>query len=156
MVHTLEHSSIFIPISTSCSAWRGSSDNPRVFPCLLYDNKQMHHTTAIIAAAMETITLPCCLDTNPCHMWDMIVPHTSLGRKVHRVFIIMLILNINLKQVASLSCCLPLPLVTNSNLKDSLAGHSIDDHFTMLLPDTVMDKKVCIRDLFFSLILVGR
>lgn len=91
MVQTLEHSSIFIPVSMSSIAWGRSSDNPRVFPYLLFDNKQMYHSSAIVAAAMETITIPCCLDTNPWHMWDMIVPHTSLGRKVH-CFIMMLIL----------------------------------------------------------------
>ena len=93
MIQALEHSSIFIPISTSSIVWGRSSDKPRVFPHLLFDNKQIYHSSAIVAAAMETITLPCCLDTNPWHMWDMIVPHTNLGRKVHR-FIMILILNI--------------------------------------------------------------
>lgn len=142
MAQTLEHSSVFIPISTSCNPWGRSSDYPRVFPHLLYDNKQIHQSTAIVAAAMETITLPCCLHTNPYHMWDIIMPHTSLGRKVCHSFSLQCWYNY--EQIVSLSCCLPLPLVANSNLTTSLAGHSVSDHFTSLLPEAVVDKNVCV------------
>jgi len=77
-----EHSSLLIPISTVCNPWDKDAGSPRVFPHLIYDLTRSYHTSAIIASAMDTAMLPCCLDTNPCHMWDMTLPLTSLGRKV--------------------------------------------------------------------------
>ncbi|XP_065912037.1 protein misato homolog 1-like isoform X2 [Dysidea avara] len=120
-----EHSSLLVPISTVCNPWDKDVGSHRVFPHLIYDLTRSYHTSAIIAAAVDTAVLPCYLDTNPCHMWDMAAPLTSLGRKV-----------------GALSCCLPLPLVANNNLTTSLGGHSINDHFTSLLPGGAVDQSV--------------
>jgi len=52
----IEHSSIFIPLSTMARGWR-TIGNKREFPDILYDENNLYHTSAILATYLDTISL---------------------------------------------------------------------------------------------------
>lgn len=55
--HSLaDHSSLFVPLCTGSSGWR-QPGAPRQFPHLLYNESFAYHSSAILAAALDTMTL---------------------------------------------------------------------------------------------------
>ncbi|PSN51241.1 Protein misato [Blattella germanica] len=80
--HSLaEHSSLFVPLSLGSSGWREPGP-PRLFPHLLYNRSLSYHSSAILAAALDTMTLRYRLkDGQPSRLCEMTDVLSRLGRK---------------------------------------------------------------------------
>ncbi|XP_069672251.1 protein misato homolog 1 [Periplaneta americana] len=77
-----EHSSLFVPLCTGSSGWRQPGP-PRVFPHLLYDKSLAYHSSAILAAALDTLTLRYRLKTGvSSRLSEMCDTLNRVGRRV--------------------------------------------------------------------------
>lgn len=74
-----ELSSLFCPISTVKEGWRQPKET-RIFPFLNYNAELKYHSSAIMAAALETLTLGYRLRNNPTRLAYMISGLRVIGR----------------------------------------------------------------------------
>ncbi|KAK7496885.1 hypothetical protein BaRGS_00011865 [Batillaria attramentaria] len=95
-------SSLYVPLCLATSLWRNLGV-PRDFPLLSYNPELNYHTSAILSAALDTMTFPYRQETNPLHLWDITTSFSSIGRKV-----------------AALSSSLPMPLLETGTFMDML------------------------------------
>uniref|UniRef100_A0ABM0MAX4 Protein misato homolog 1-like n=1 Tax=Saccoglossus kowalevskii TaxID=10224 RepID=A0ABM0MAX4_SACKO len=104
------HSSLCLPLCVSSTLWRqpGLATN---FPNLIYDANLNYHSSAILAMALETATLPYRLENNCIQMSTITDALSTMGRKL-----------------SSLSVSLPVPLSTDSSLAEMFK------HYTDLSP----------------------
>ncbi|KAL5004628.1 hypothetical protein ScPMuIL_018084 [Solemya velum] len=108
-------SSLFVPLSMAQELWKKMGP-PRVFDHLQY-NPTHYHTSAILAAALDNMTMPFRTTESPLHIWDITKTFSSLGRKL-----------------ACLQLCLPFPLETDGNLVDSILNEGGQSSWRPLLP----------------------
>jgi len=116
------------PLTSARSGSRLYRDRKLSLLCLfVLQNRLQYHTSAIIASALDTITLRHRLRKNPCHLSDLVDPMSLLGRRV-----------------ASASLALPLPIRTDSFLLDTLESW-YGPLWTSLTPRCKADPD-CIQD----------
>ncbi|XP_014775446.1 protein misato homolog 1 [Octopus bimaculoides] len=100
-------SSLFVPLSLSTSGWPSASTSSspvyRKFPHVNYKPHLDYHASAILAASLDTCTLPYRLRDKQTHMKDVSHSFNSLSRKV-----------------AALCSTIPFPLGEDSSLIESL------------------------------------
>uniref|UniRef100_A0A8C3Y2S5 Protein misato homolog 1 n=1 Tax=Catharus ustulatus TaxID=91951 RepID=A0A8C3Y2S5_CATUS len=114
IAHLSRHSSLFCPLSLSGSL--GIKPQPPVtFPYIKYDASQNYHSSAILAAALDTLTVPYRLCSSQASMMHFADSLTFSGRKV----------------VAALAA-LPLPALAGSSLPDVLSAHQQDVPWKLL------------------------
>lgn len=77
----LPNSSVFLPLSTSASLWKNAGPFCRP-PYLQYKPNLPYHSSALLAASIDTMTLPLRLENNPTSMTDMATSLTMFGRKL--------------------------------------------------------------------------
>ncbi|KAJ8000230.1 hypothetical protein DPEC_G00202680 [Dallia pectoralis] len=103
MVHLAKNSSFFCPLTLKGGLGRRPSAPP-TFPHLNYDSSLWYHSSAVLALALDSLTVPFRLRHNSTPMWDFADTLTASGRKV----------------VAAYGA-LPFPMVHGSSLPDALA-----------------------------------
>lgn len=104
LVHLSNHSSLFCPLSLNRSL--GLRPEPPVaFPYLQYNASLDYHTSAILATALDTVTLPYRLQTSAFSM-------TQLAES----------LNISGRKVATAVAAVPFPVLHDQPLPDALWG----------------------------------
>ncbi|XP_076465690.1 protein misato homolog 1-like [Babylonia areolata] len=110
-------SSLYLPLSLASSLWKNLGA-PRTFPHLLYNCDLAYHTSAVLAASLDTMTLPFRQETNPVSLSDITSALTYLGRKV-----------------TSLNTSVPFPMLEEETLVDTLMSerekhlwHSLTPH----------------------------
>ncbi|XP_073493360.1 protein misato homolog 1 [Phyllobates terribilis] len=99
------HSSLFSPLSVMASLGRRAGSRT-AFPHLLYDAGSQYHSSAVLAVALNTLTVPYRMassDLSMLHFADMM---TFGGRKI-----------------LSASCSVPFPLQSPMSLPDALLSH---------------------------------
>ncbi|XP_029645942.1 protein misato homolog 1 [Octopus sinensis] len=99
-------SSLFVPLSLSTSGWPSTSPSSpvyRKFPHVNYKPHLDYHGSAILAASLDTCTLPYRLRDKQTHMKDISHSLNSMSRKV-----------------AALCSTIPFPLGEDSSLIESL------------------------------------
>ena len=102
------HSSLFVPASLANGLWRIME--PLIeLPNLSYKSVA-YHTSAILASAIDTASIPYRVETNPCQLADITHSFNAQSRKM-----------------AAICMSLPFPLSANSSLVDVLA--SDEDRF---------------------------
>ncbi|XP_010210930.1 PREDICTED: 28S ribosomal protein S29, mitochondrial [Tinamus guttatus] len=102
IVHLSTHSSLFCPLSLNSSL--GLKPKPPVtFPYLNYDAALDYHSSAVLAAALDTVTVPYRLSGSPCSMLHLAEALGFSGRKV-----------------AAALAAVPLPVVHGHSLRDTL------------------------------------
>ncbi|XP_065515993.1 protein misato homolog 1 isoform X1 [Lathamus discolor] len=105
VVHLSAHSSLFCPLSLSGSL--GLKPQPPVtFPYLSYDASLSYHSSAILAAALDTLTVPYRLSS-------------SQGSILHLAET----LNFSGRKVAAAWASVPFPALHGSSLPDALCTH---------------------------------
>lgn len=95
-------SSLYVPLSLASSLWRNLGA-ARDFPHLIYNHELQYHTSAILAASLDTMTLPYRQDSANLNMSDITAAISMLGRKV-----------------AALKSSFPFPLMEQENFADTL------------------------------------
>ncbi|XP_034017414.1 protein misato homolog 1 [Thalassophryne amazonica] len=103
MVHLANHSSVFCPLTLRGGLCRRPT-SPAVFPHLNYDPSLWYHSSAVLALALDSITVPYRLSNNSIPMWQVADSLTVSGRKV-----------------VSAYGALPLPMMHGSSLPDALS-----------------------------------
>jgi hypothetical protein len=80
----LQHTSLLLPLSTSTKLWQATScgGQPVHFPHVNYRPELAYHTSAILAAVIESLTVPYRAVNNPSHMNHLTTALTPLNRKV--------------------------------------------------------------------------
>ncbi|XP_050403855.2 protein misato homolog 1 isoform X2 [Patella vulgata] len=76
-----EYSSLYIPLSLATSLWR-KIGAPQKFPYLQYKPELHYHTGAILASAVDTMTMPYRREDNSVHITDITQSFSTLGRKL--------------------------------------------------------------------------
>ncbi|KAM4644440.1 protein misato homolog 1 isoform 2-T2 [Amazona ochrocephala] len=105
IVHLSTHSSLFCPLSLSGSL--GLKPRPPVtFPYISYDASLSYHSSAILAAALDTLTVPYRLSS-------------SQGSILHLAEV----LNFSGRKVAAAWVSVPFPALHGSSLPDALCSH---------------------------------
>ncbi|XP_041361041.1 protein misato homolog 1-like [Gigantopelta aegis] len=99
------HSSLFLPLSLSDGLWK-SMGKPRDFPYLTYKADLDYHTSGILAATLDTMSLPYRKETCSSHIADLTGAFNNLGRKI-----------------VAVSTSLPFPLAHDGTFMDSLLRH---------------------------------
>ncbi|KAM8794278.1 protein misato homolog 1 [Eudromia elegans] len=102
LVHLSSQSSLFCPLSLNSSLGL-RPEPPIAFPYINYDASLDYHSSAILAAALDTLSAPYRLSASPCSMLHLAEALTFSGRKV----------------VAALAA-VPFPLVHGHSLLDTL------------------------------------
>ncbi|XP_068778451.1 protein misato homolog 1 isoform X2 [Struthio camelus] len=105
IVHLSSQSSLFCPLSLSGSLGI-KSEPPITFPYINYDASLNYHSSAILAAVLDTLTVPYRLSTSQCSMMHLAEMLNFSGRKV----------------VAALAA-VPFPIVHGHSLPDTLGTH---------------------------------
>ncbi|XP_072167195.1 protein misato homolog 1-like [Diadema setosum] len=98
------HSSMFVPLSLASTLWR-KVGSPVTFPHLEYKPSLHYHTSAVLACAMDTATLPLRATEGAVSLSMMTDAIAARGRKI-----------------GSLCTSLPLPLHHQSTLADMLSA----------------------------------
>ncbi|XP_045177352.2 protein misato homolog 1-like [Mercenaria mercenaria] len=98
------HSSLFVPVSLASSLWRNLG-KPVEFPYLNYKSIP-YHTSAILASALDTLSLPYRLETGAIDLRDITHSFNTQGRKV-----------------ATLNTSFPLGLYKDESLIDFFSQH---------------------------------
>ena len=97
------HSSLFVPASLANGLWRVKE--PLIeLPNLSYKSMD-YHTSAILASAIDTASIPYRLEVNPCQLADITHSFNSQSRKM-----------------AAICTSMPFPLSTDGSLVDVLAS----------------------------------
>lgn len=110
------HASMIIPMSLDDQIW-SKSPHPKIFPYLNYKSDLNYHTSAILAATLDTVTMPYRVVRSPALMTHMIQALTPLGRKI-----------------ISLQSSLPFPLHTGETLIDSIMKYKNEVPWQSLTP----------------------
>ncbi|KAF5292293.1 hypothetical protein FQA39_LY03327 [Lamprigera yunnana] len=97
-----EHSSLFVPISTGTSGWRCPTPK-RTFNHVSFNQNLHYHTSAILAAALDTITIKHRLRSSQYCLKDLSADFNIYGRKM-----------------AAASMCLPFPIHEGCDFIDCL------------------------------------
>ncbi|RUS91570.1 hypothetical protein EGW08_000685 [Elysia chlorotica] len=116
LYHGCELGSLYLPLSMSSSLWK-SVGNPVTLPYLDCKTNLDYHTSAVLAASIDTMTLPYRKDTAPSRIVDITSSFGSFGRKV-----------------ACLNSSLPFPMKTGSSFQDSLISLGKADPWVSLTP----------------------
>ncbi|KAG8171034.1 hypothetical protein JTE90_005176 [Oedothorax gibbosus] len=128
------YSTFFSPLSFSNDIVKLSQ--PFIsFPHLQYDRNLMYHTSAVLAAAIETLTSAYRLRSMKFSMWDITSAMSTYGRKL-----------------VSSSTSLPFPLAENTYLNAMVQGDHPDYYMTSLTP---FYKPKTEKTLFQSAVLRG-
>ncbi|XP_052797879.1 protein misato homolog 1-like isoform X2 [Mya arenaria] len=101
------HSSLFVPASLAKGLWR-VLEGPHMFPSLNYKSIP-YHTSAILASAIDTMSLPYRLDTGAINLRDITHSFNLQGRKL-----------------GALNTSLPLSIFQDESLIDFLAQYTDD------------------------------
>ena len=109
------HSSLFVPASLATGLWRVMEPLTE-FPNLSYKSIA-YHTSAILASAIDTASVPYRLETNPCMMADITHSFNAQGRKM-----------------AALCMSMPFPVSADSSLVDVLASYDTTFPWKPLTP----------------------
>ncbi|CAG5127452.1 unnamed protein product [Candidula unifasciata] len=109
-------SSLFVPLSLASALWK-SVGPPIHMPHLEYNASSDYHTSAILAASLDTMTMPFRKETHPEKMVDVTSLLSSYGRKV-----------------SALNTSFPLPLKLGSSIADCLLGFGETDPWMSLTP----------------------
>ncbi|KAM4014459.1 protein misato homolog 1 [Anomaloglossus baeobatrachus] len=99
------HSSLFCPLSVMSSLGRRTG-SLTAFPHLLYDACLQYHSSAVLAMALNTLTVPYRMATSELSMLHFADMLTFGGRKM-----------------LSASCSVPFPLLSTMSLPDALLPH---------------------------------
>ncbi|XP_062870916.1 protein misato homolog 1 isoform X2 [Trichomycterus rosablanca] len=102
MVHMANHSSFFCPLTLRGGLGRRAAP-PTGFPLLNYDAALWYHSSAVLALALDTLTVPYRLRQNGAPMWQLADALTVSGRKV-----------------VSAYGCVPFPIMRDARLPDAL------------------------------------
>ncbi|XP_031949698.1 protein misato homolog 1 isoform X2 [Corvus moneduloides] len=114
IAHLSRHSSLFCPLSLSGSL--GIKPQPPVtFPYIKYDASLNYHSSAILAAALDTLTAPYRLWSFQGSMMHFADSLTFSGRKAVAAW-----------------AALPLPALSGSSLPDTLSAHQQDVPWKLL------------------------
>uniref|UniRef100_A0A8C3NV58 Protein misato homolog 1 n=1 Tax=Cyanoderma ruficeps TaxID=181631 RepID=A0A8C3NV58_9PASS len=114
IAHLARHSSLFCPMSLSGSL--GIKPEPPVtFPYIKYEASLNYHSSAILAAALDTLTAPYRLWSSQGSMMHFADSLTFSGRKVVAAW-----------------AALPFPALSGSSLPDILSGHQQDVPWKLL------------------------
>lgn len=105
LVALTSHSSAFCPLTLNSSLGRRPGD-PTVFPHLIYNASWRYHSSAVLAAALDTLTAPYRLPSSTLTMSHLLDTLSFSGRKV-----------------LAASCSLPFPIGSSSFLPDALLPH---------------------------------
>ncbi|KAG7324692.1 hypothetical protein KOW79_012708 [Hemibagrus wyckioides] len=81
MVHMANHSSMFCPLTLRGGMGRSPAP-PTTFPLFSYDPSLWYHSSAVLALALDTVTVPYRLRQNSAPMWQLADALTVSGRKV--------------------------------------------------------------------------
>ncbi|XP_005103386.1 protein misato homolog 1 [Aplysia californica] len=114
--HCSEHSSLYVPLSLASSLWRNVGA-PVKFDNLQYKAELDYHTSAVLAAALDTASLPYRRENDPASISDITSSFSSLGRKV-----------------SALNLSLPFPLRMGTTVADTLVSLGQTDPWTSLTP----------------------
>ena len=98
----LSHTSALIPLSLIGESWK-TSDHPRPFPHINYKANLSYHTSAILAASLDNMTMPYRVCNSPTLMTHLTQALTPLSRKM-----------------LCLQSSIPFPLSVGSTLADTL------------------------------------
>ncbi|KFW80392.1 Protein misato 1, partial [Manacus vitellinus] len=125
IVHLSQHSSLFCPLSLSGSL--GIRPRPPVtFPYIKYDASLNYHSSAILAAALDTLTVPYRLWSSQGSMVHFADSLTFSGRKVVAAW-----------------ASLPFPAFPGSSLPEILSAHQQDMPWKLLLSSWREQKVSC-------------
>ncbi|XP_064494317.1 protein misato homolog 1 isoform X1 [Pseudopipra pipra] len=125
IVHLSQHSSLFCPLSLSGSL--GIRPRPPVtFPYIKYDASLNYHSSAILAAALDTLTVPYRLWSSQGSMVHFADSLTFSGRKVVAAW-----------------ASLPFPAFPGSSLPEILSAHQQDVPWKLLLSSWREQKVSC-------------
>ncbi|XP_032568762.1 protein misato homolog 1 [Chiroxiphia lanceolata] len=125
IVHLSQHSSLFCPLSLSGSL--GIRPRPPVtFPYIKYDASLNYHSSAILAAALDTLTVPYRLWSSQGSMVHFADSLTFSGRKVVAAW-----------------ASLPFPAFAGSSLPEILSAHQQDVPWKLLLSSWREQKVSC-------------
>uniref|UniRef100_A0A8C3L4E7 Misato mitochondrial distribution and morphology regulator 1 n=1 Tax=Chrysolophus pictus TaxID=9089 RepID=A0A8C3L4E7_CHRPC len=114
IVHLSAHSSLFCPLSLSSSL--GIKPQPPItFPYLNYDASLNYHSSAVLAAALDTLTVPYRLCS-------------SRGSMMHLAEM----LNFSGRKVVAAWAAVPFPAVRGHSLPDALCAHQQDVPWKLL------------------------
>ena len=103
-----EYSTLYIPLSISSHTWELPS-TPLPIPGLQFNSSLRYHTSAIIGAAIDTVTLPYRLNTSAGS------PGSENWRSMDRIGGLFTGMSEDMN-IASLSCALPFPLRVDQKL----------------------------------------
>uniref|UniRef100_A0A3Q3WS48 Protein misato homolog 1 n=1 Tax=Mola mola TaxID=94237 RepID=A0A3Q3WS48_MOLML len=103
-VHLANNSSLFCPLTLRGGLGRRPS-SPAAFPFLTYDPALWYHSSAVLALALDALTLPYRLRNNSVPMWQVADTLAVSGRKV----------------VAAYGA-VPFPMMHSSSLPDALSA----------------------------------
>ncbi|KAH9518537.1 Protein misato 1 [Bulinus truncatus] len=104
LYHCVELSSLYAPLSLASTLWK-SVGSPRSLPNLHYKGNIDYHTSSILAASLDTATMPYRKETNCGRMADITASYSILGRKV-----------------SALYTSLPFPMRSSGSLVELLMG----------------------------------
>uniref|UniRef100_A0A8C4JKS0 Protein misato homolog 1 n=1 Tax=Dromaius novaehollandiae TaxID=8790 RepID=A0A8C4JKS0_DRONO len=114
IVHLSGQSSLFCPLSLSGSL--GIKPEPPItFPYINYDASLNYHSSAILAAVLETLSVPYRLCTSQCSMMHLAETLNFSGRKV-----------------AAALAAVPFPIIRGHSLLDTLCTHQQDMPWKLL------------------------
>ncbi|KAL8570766.1 hypothetical protein ACOMHN_006916 [Nucella lapillus] len=114
--HCCPDSSLYLPLSLASSLWRNLGA-PRTFPHLAYKSDLAYHSTAVLAATLDTMTLPIRRESSPVGLSDLTAGLSSVGRKV-----------------ASLHTSLPFPMLEQETFVDTLMSEREEHIWHSLTP----------------------
>ncbi|KAK7011429.1 protein misato 1 [Biomphalaria glabrata] len=97
-----EHSDLYVPLSLASSLWK-SVGSPRMLPHLQYQATLDYHSSSILAASLDTATLPYRKEKSGVKMSNITSAFNALGRKV-----------------SALYSSLPFPLRSGASIVDTL------------------------------------
>ncbi|XP_064609443.1 protein misato homolog 1-like [Liolophura sinensis] len=108
--------SLVVPLSLTSRLWKPPGA-PLEFHHLNYKPELFYHTSAVLASALDTASLPYRLESNPCRLSDITHSFHHMGRRV-----------------AGLSASLPFPMPSSSTLVDTLVSRQGGLLWTGLTP----------------------
>ncbi|XP_059174651.1 protein misato homolog 1-like [Physella acuta] len=104
LYHCSNSSSLYVPVSLASTLWK-SIGKPIDFPHLTYKAQLDYHTSSVIAANLDTVTMPYRTEADFGRMNDITDSLNSMGRKV-----------------AALYTTLPFPVRTGTSLIETLTN----------------------------------
>jgi len=116
LYYNTEHSSLYLPLSLASALWK-KVGLPIQMPHLQYNACLDYHTSAILAASLDTMTMPYRKETDAITMTDITSCMSTLNRKV-----------------SALNACLPLPLKVGGSFAQCLFGYGQTDPWVSLTP----------------------